>query len=119
MLNRSERDNMEFVKKAWGHELLVCNTPDYCGKVLKLKEGYQCSMHYHKIKDETFLVTEGVVRLQIGVAVRTLYPNDVVRVRRFVNHQFTGLTDATIIEFSSHHDDDDSYRITKSGKVKK
>ena len=32
-------------------------------------------------------------------------------------HRFTGLEDSEIIEFSTHHEDSDSYRDELSGKV--
>src|SRR4051812_37450647 len=40
--------------KIWGREIWITNTALYCGKHLLLNKGYQCSLHYHKIKDETF-----------------------------------------------------------------
>ena len=34
-----------------------------------------------------------------------------------VQHRFTGIEDSEIVEFSTHHMEDDSYRETQSGKV--
>lgn len=109
---------MEFVKKAWGHELIVCNNDKYCGKILKVKEGYQCSIHCHPDKDETFLVMKGVVEMRVGQGTRTLLKYDTAHIRPLVKHQFTALIESEIIEFSTPHDDDDVVRFTKSGKAK-
>ena len=44
----------EIHKKGWGYENWLVNTELYCGKILHFNHGKQCSLHYHKIKDETF-----------------------------------------------------------------
>ena len=41
-------------------------------------------------------------------------PGDAIRIKPGVRHRFTGLTNAEILEFSTQHFEDDSYRITKS-----
>jgi len=106
----------KIVKKAWGHEEWIWNE-DYCGKLLVLKEGYQCSMHYHKVKDEVFYVIRGRVLMEKGNEKAILEPGDAVHISPGELHRFTGLTSAQIIEFSSHHSDEDSYRKSTSGKA--
>jgi len=49
------------VKKIWGSEEWLVNNELYCCKILNLKKGYRCSIHYHKDKDETFYVLKGIV----------------------------------------------------------
>ena len=49
-------DLLNIVDKVWGREEWIVNNEKYCGKKLILKKGYSCSMHHHKIKDETFYI---------------------------------------------------------------
>ena len=104
------------VKKVWGKEIWIVNR-DYCGKKLILNKGFRCSMHYHKLKDETFYLLSGKVLLEIGIKRRIMLPGDSMLIKPYQKHRFTGLEDSEIIEFSTHHDDSDSYRDEVSGKV--
>ena len=130
----------EFVKKSWGWELWFANVQekidivewddlvkpkriDYCGKLLYVEHDKWSShgrYHYHKIKDETFFVTEGTLLLvyfdekeQMPKQLH-LKPNDTFRVKAGVKHKFTSLseTGCKFIEVSTFHSDDDSYRCT-------
>jgi mannose-6-phosphate isomerase-like protein (cupin superfamily) len=107
----------EIHKKVWGSEEWIVNTDKYCGKKLNLKKGYRCSIHYHKNKDETFFIMSGRVLLELDGKQILMKKNDSQRVLPLQKHRFTGLTDSEIIEFSTHHEDSDSYRDTESGKI--
>jgi len=104
------------VKKEWGKEIWLVNR-DYCGKKLILNKGYRCSMHHHKNKDETFYVLKGKVLMEIGMKKEVMLPGDSVWIPSGAKHRFTGLEDSEIMEFSTHHEDSDSYRDELSGKV--
>jgi len=104
------------VPKTWGEEHWIVNR-DYCGKKLVLKRGHRCSLHYHKDKDEVFYVIAGRVLLELGSEEVILVPGDHRRVAPGTVHRFTGLDDAEIIEFSTHHEDSDSYRVEVGGAV--
>ena len=104
------------VLKVWGHEEIIVNR-DYCGKKLILNKGFRCSMHYHKLKDETFYILSGKVLLEIGMKKWIMLPGDSMLIKPGQKHRFTGLEDSEIIEFSTHHEDSDSYRDEISGKV--
>lgn len=106
----------EIHKKIWGREEWIVDR-EYCGKILILKKGFRCSIHYHKKKDETFYVLKGKVLLELGKERKILAPGDVVVIEREMKHRFTGLENSKIIEFSTHHEDSDSYREVESGKV--
>ncbi len=56
-------ENIKIVTKEWGEERWIVNR-DYCGKLLILKKGFRCSLHYHKNKDETFYVNKGKVLME-------------------------------------------------------
>lgn len=109
-----------YVPKGWGYEIWICNTPDYCGKILAFEANKKCSMHYHMVKDEVLFVDRGMVQL-------AYYWNDgdepteiiltegmSFHISPRLRHQMTaGDQGARIIEFSTHHMDSDSFRIVK------
>ena len=105
----------KIVKKVWGYEKIIVNK-NYCGKKLVLGRGYRCSIHQHKEKDEVFYIIRGKVLMTIGEEQFIMYPEDSVHVPPNTWHNFTGLTDAQIIEFSSKDKVKDSYRKDVSGK---
>jgi mannose-6-phosphate isomerase len=103
------------VPKSWGEEHWIVNR-DYCGKKLVLKKGHRCSLHFHKVKDEVFYVIKGRVYLELGDEKVELVPGDHRHVATGAVHRFTGLEDSEIIEFSTHHEDEDSHRLEIGGK---
>jgi len=100
---------MKEVKKVWGKEIWIANY-DYCGKKLVLNKSYRCSMHHHKNKDETFYILKGKVLMEADNEKRIMLPGDSLRITPGMKHRFTGLEDSEIMEFSTHHEDSDSYR---------
>jgi len=105
-------------KKEWGLEVWLANNRHYCGKLLHLKEGYRCSIHRHKIKDETFYILKGRVYMEWNGKSQVMYPGDALRIPTNTWHRFESLEGtATIVEISTQHFESDSYRRTKSEKV--
>ena len=115
----------ELHEKAWGYELWLANTQDYCGKRLILHKGWRCSMHHHKQKDETFYVAAGQVFIETASLdfsrkqSQLLITGETVRILPETWHRFSGVTEAELIEISTHHDDADSYRQERSGRIPK
>lgn len=109
------------VTKLWGKEYWLENNEKYCLKLLKVVPGFQCSLHFHAVKDETFLVLHGVVKLQVQLPDDVLHLGigDKYRLEPGRPHRFSSetLTPAWILETSTHHDDADSYRIEDSRKI--
>jgi quercetin dioxygenase-like cupin family protein len=113
---------VNYVEKAWGHEEWIVNNSKYCGKKLVVKKGFRCSMHQHKVKDETFYVLLGEILLETEYKGykenRIMTAGDVAHVKIGMWHRFTSLQDISeIIEFSTFHMDSDSYRREIGGKV--
>jgi mannose-6-phosphate isomerase-like protein (cupin superfamily) len=114
------------VPKTWGEEVWYVNR-DYCGKRLIFAEDHRCSVHYHKNKHETFLIEDGTILLELYKAAYTridvyshFYPVSAILLKQGqsieippgLGHRMTAVGgNAAIIEFSSHHEDSDSYRI--------
>lgn len=105
-----------YVKKVWGSEEWIVNR-DYCGKLLWLNRGYQCSLHYHKIKHETFYLLDGLVWMTVNGTSFLLQPGESVEIEPCTQHRFAGRQNSLILEVSTHHDDDDVYRLEESGPV--
>ena len=103
-------------KKLWGEEQWIVNK-EYCGKKLILKKNHRCSMHSHKKKDEVFYLQSGKVLLEMDGKSYVMKPGDFVHVQTGLPHRFTGLADSEIMEFSTTHDEADSYRSELSGHV--
>jgi len=108
----------EHHEKIWGSEEWIVNDEKYCGKILIVKRGYQCSYHYHKLKDETFYILEGMVNMIIEGESELLAQGESVRIYPYMKHRFVGVKDSQILEISTQHFENDSYRLDPSGKVK-
>ena len=113
---------VKVVPKVWGEERWLVNNRLYCGKLMILKRGWRCSLHMHKVKDETFFVRTGRMLFEIEgpsgrIRRRVLGPGAVQHVPPGVWHRFSGMTRTEFYEFSTTHDDADSYRKTESGPV--
>tara|TARA_Y100000310_G_scaffold79271_2_gene75950 strand:+ start:2356 stop:2715 length:360 start_codon:yes stop_codon:yes gene_type:complete len=112
------KEKIKEVKKVWGGEVWLVNNDKYCGKLLLLDKGAACSMHYHKVKQETFHALSGQTGLHIAgkdymlnpaSRPKTIYPGE--------KHQFTGFSEGIVIlEISTHHEEDDVVRLTQSQK---
>lgn len=124
--SRTLRTNevVHIVPKVWGEERWLHNDELYCGKILVLKGGKHCSLHYHQLKTETFYVASGRLQMELTdlvsarldpPVIREVFemgPGDTLLLTPGMVHRFTGLADETqIFEFSTQHFDDDSYRI--------
>ena len=112
-----ETGTFEIVQKEWGSEKILINTKLYCSKILYLDKGYQCSVHCHKIKDETFYMLHGEAILEVGSEQVLLAKDMSVRILRGIYHRFKGLSDCQILEVSTQDSPTDSYRKTASGRV--
>src|SRR5208283_5704492 len=51
--------------KGWGREVWIANNHLYCGKILEIRRGKRCSLHYHKLKTESFYLRSGKLIVRI------------------------------------------------------
>ena len=124
----------KFVPKGWGWESWLANNELYCGKILYVHRSKMCSYHYHKKKDETFYLLDGRIKLWYchpstytlqsrvdkidhGVQI-VMEPGDCFRLPPLTRHRFKGLADSHIIEISTHHEEEDSYRLVDGDSQK-
>ena len=100
-----------FIKKDWGSELWLVNNKLYCAKILTCNDEWSSDgrYHYHKKKDETFIVIEGTIVLDIEGEEIILKPLESYRIKPKIKHRFMGLPEGKILEISTHHEDSDTY----------
>ncbi len=112
---------IRFVQKVWGSESWIVND-EYCAKILEINPGFQCSLHYHLNKRETFHVLSGYIKLEQrdlrGFPIEEfLSPGDTRTIEPKTPHRFGSYVGARLLEISTHHSDDDVVRITESGEI--
>lgn len=104
--------------KTWGREEWLVNRELYCAKRLYVTAGFQCSLHRHRIKDETFVVETGSGFIRLGDNyVAEVKPGDVIHVPPLMWHLFGSKLGMQLLEVSTHHDDADVERKQESGAI--
>jgi len=95
------------VEKPWGHELIWAESEQYVGKVLFVEAGESLSLQFHRVKDESWLIQTGRVKLELGSAGGAMLEEEVVgagatfRFRPGTVHRVTAIEDTTILEVST------------------
>ncbi len=112
----------KLVDKTWGHEIWLANNEneDYCGKILHIDRFQNTSMHYHLLKHETFYVLEGKLHLELlnGETATSdqvvLEAGETFKINRGQAHKLAAYdVPVKVIETSTCHQDNDSYRVWK------
>ena len=117
-------------EKPWGHEELWATSHRYIGKILFIKKGHRLSRQYHKVKEETVMVLEGVLTCEHGpyfegdiVYTETMHPGEIFHVFPGTIHRFGAETgDVRLVEVSTPEIqdltrlEDDYRRITDIAK---
>lgn len=109
---------IKVVTKLWGREIWYANEPEYCMKMLVLNPGFSCSLHYHNIKKETFIVKKGWCMFQhLMLDPERMEVGNYVVIQPKQPHRFflpLGEKSCVIYEVSTHHDDSDVVRLVES-----
>jgi len=129
-----------FVSKPWGYEDWIVNTELYCGKLLFIKKNMHLSLHFHRLKTETFYQNSGEVIIEyyddpsldqyftswdkyqeiwndphspIKHQLESVHltPGDSFQIPVGRRHTVKALLDSQVFEFSTQHFDDDSIRV--------
>jgi mannose-6-phosphate isomerase-like protein (cupin superfamily) len=115
------------IKKGWGHEVIIESNDTYCMKQLCFyKKGHKSSFHFHKEKEETWLIQSGSVQVEImdmrdsATRMEILKTGDTLHLKPMTPHQVTSLEDNTVIlEASSKDTPEDNYRIAPGDSQKR
>lgn len=97
--------------KPWGHELRFAITERYLGKVIRVRAGELLSLQFHRQKDETLLVTEGRMDLQLegddgSMHTIRMEPGMSIRILPGRKHRMVAVEDCEFFEVSSPEIDD-------------
>ncbi len=72
-----------------GAIIITCVNRDYCKKLVVQLPGQKHPLHYHRLKEETFQVLDGVLRIELDGRVKTLTPGETVVVMPGAWHGFS------------------------------
>lgn len=104
--------------KGWGYELWIDNRPEYCGKILHFNSKGKGSLHYHLKKTESWYVLKGQFTIEVVDTLTGelkyihMVEGSCLTVLAGVPHRIYSPTGGDILEVSSTHFEDDSYRIS-------
>ena len=116
MVFPKKHTNTKVNSKGWGIEKVVHNNSNYCVKLLEVNEGKECSLHYHRRKEESFLVLEGSLEIcfeQDGQReIVVLEKGESVDIPEYLPHKFKALKASRILEASNQDlEEDDLVRV--------
>jgi mannose-6-phosphate isomerase len=99
------------VDKPWGHELIWAHTDRYVGKILVIEAGKRLSLQRHLVKDESILVSAGLLRLHLEddegtLVIEELGPGEHRHVPTGRVHRYEAIERCTLIEVSTPELDD-------------
>lgn len=92
-----------------GLVLITCVNRGYCKKLLVMLPGQSHPDHYHKRKEETFLVVQGDLTVEWGNQRKTIRRGETLTIEPGVWHNFQSDEGCVFEELSSTHFTDDSY----------
>jgi mannose-6-phosphate isomerase-like protein (cupin superfamily) len=114
------RQPMRIVPKGWGREVWIANGELYCGKILEIRKGKRCSLHFHKLKTESFYLRSGRLIVRVRESPQSdaidefeLTAGQCMDIPIGLVHQMEALEDSELYEFSTQHFDSDSHRLEK------
>jgi mannose-6-phosphate isomerase len=101
---------MRKIDKPWGHELVWAETGRYVGKILTIRRGERLSLQFHNVKDESILVSRGLMDLEVEeqgrMVTRRMGPGDAYHIVPKQRHRMIAVEDTEVIEVSTPELDD-------------
>ena len=82
---------------------------DYCKKILYQFPNQTNPEHFHKIKEETFILLEGDLTVKVNGIDKDLKKGDILTINIGDKHSFSSKKGAIFEEISTEHISDDSY----------
>lgn len=124
LLNKDERFQASTIEKEWGWEYIIPGD-GYTTKIMEIKPGFKCSLHFHRNKSETFVLVQGVLNVEYYEPdsrkhiKKLTQPMSAVVLPRCIPHIFcvpkNQEFNTIFIESSTLDDKNDNYRLSKSG----
>ena len=93
----------------YGTCMITLVNKDYCKKILYQFPGQTHPEHFHRIKEETFILLEGDLEVILDKNKYNLSKGDMLTVERELKHSFYSKSGAIFEEISTEHHTDDSF----------
>lgn len=91
----------------WGFRAELINRNEYSGVVLIVKEGERTPYMYHKKRDKTWVVLQGLIQYNAEGKIRLVGEGEVIHIVPGIMHRMTAIKgDATIMEIGTKLLDD-------------
>jgi len=106
-------------EKIWGTDEKIFETDSVEVHILKVKKGFKCSQHHHRLKRNFFYILEGELKIEHDLGETILNKGQFTEILPPNKHCFVGMTDILAIEIVSVKMEDcrdDILRKTSGGK---
>ena len=91
----------------WGYEAILLDRKEYSTKIMVLKEGESLPYIYHKKRDKSWILLQGVLQINIEGGIKLLNEGETQHISPGLMHTATAIKgDATIIEVGTQLLDD-------------
>ena len=93
------------------YETCICTlvNNDYCKKIIYQLPNQTNPEHYHKIKEETFILIKGDLVVNVDNNISNLTKGDMLTIYPYQKHSFFSKNGAIFEEISTKHNLDDSF----------
>jgi N-acetylneuraminate synthase len=106
--------------REYGAVIINCINREYCKKIIVQLPGQKHPLHFHKLKEETFQVLHGELKVSVDGHIRTLVPGEVCLVMPGVWHSFWTETGCIFEEVSTtHYNNDSVYKDSRINKLQR
>jgi len=93
----------------YGATIINCLNREYCKKYIVVLPGQNHPAHFHKSKEETFVLVYGEMTVVIDGRDIVLRPGESLTIERGSRHSFSSATGAVVEEISTTHYANDSF----------
>jgi mannose-6-phosphate isomerase len=110
------KNDIKYIEKPWGSEIIWAHTPHYVGKILNVMAGHSLSIQYHHHKDETMYVMSGIGMINFYsmeedgmVSIKNVYhvaSGYSIHIPPRQIHNVEAVTNLVVLEASTDHLDD-------------
>lgn len=98
---------VDVVKYPWGSEVIYADTKQYAARMFVVTEGQQTEQLYHKKRDKTIFILQGVVQLTVEGKNRILNAGEKYHLPPKLVHKIVAMQgDAVILEVGTPMEDD-------------
>ena len=97
-----------------GITMVTVINKNYCKKLIIMLPGQKHPAQFHKIKEESFFILDGIVNIKINGKKKTLKPGELLTIKNKQVHEFWTKTGAVIEELSTTSTKEDSFYIDKN-----